>query len=93
MRGNMEQCHEHLVVLVGSLRLLPLAWACCNEPLEGLTPEVAAMTITNMIGGLFGAVTTQSSSRLSIAREGLTHAVSNTYYLYNEPVLHLHVVR
>ena len=37
MRGNMEQCHEHLVVLVGSFRLLPLAWACCIEPSDGLT--------------------------------------------------------
>ena len=26
VRGNMEHRHEHLVVLVGSLRLLPLAW-------------------------------------------------------------------
>ena len=51
------------------------------------------MTITNIVGGLFGAMTTRSSSRLGIAREGLTLAVSDSYYLYDEPVLHLHVVR
>ena len=36
MCGDVEHRHEHLVMLIGSLGLLPSAWACCSELLDGL---------------------------------------------------------
>ena len=35
--GDVEHRHEHLVVLIGSLGLLPSTWTCCIEPRDRLT--------------------------------------------------------